>query len=77
MLTVSEPRLPFDADPPLDDALLAGLEPVLWKALARPETHPSYVSAWRRAAARESVGTEPRPRAYALSPRRTRGATRA
>jgi hypothetical protein len=67
----------LDVDPPLDDALLAGLEPVLRDALARPETHPSYASAWRRAAAREAVGNESRPPAYALSPRRTRGATRA
>jgi len=67
----------LDVDPPLGEALLAGLEPVLRDALARPETHPSYASAWRRTAVRESVGNEPRPPAYALSPRRTRGATRA
>ncbi len=36
----------------------------------------SYVSSWRRAAAREGVDNEPVAR-YARSPRSTRGATRA
>ena len=68
----------IEIDPPLDEAMLASLEPVLRAGLlAAGTTHPSYASAWRRTAARESVGNEPRPPAYALSPRRTRGATRA
>jgi hypothetical protein len=41
--------------------------------------HPpaAYVSAWRRAAAREAVAGLPARSSYALSPRSTRGATRA
>jgi hypothetical protein len=37
----------------------------------------AYASAWRRAAAREAVAEWPVRPSYALSPRRTRGATRA
>ena len=37
----------------------------------------AYRSAWWRAAAREAVDNAPEPVRYALSPRSTRGATRA
>ena len=41
------------------------------------ETPALYRSAWRQAAAQEAVECEPGEEGYALSPRRTRGATRA
>lgn len=46
-----------------------------WPGL-EPEGRPKQ-SAWSAAAAREAVGGAPRPECYALSPRSTRGATRA
>jgi hypothetical protein len=68
----------IDVVPPVDEALLESVEPLLRDALAPPAaTHTSHGSAWRRAAARESVRNEPRAPLYALSPRSTRGATRA
>ncbi|OFW53633.1 MAG: hypothetical protein A2146_01435 [Actinobacteria bacterium RBG_16_67_10] len=55
---------------------------VLGRALARTavrldERPAAYSSAWRCAAAREAVETLPARGSYALSPRSTRGATRA
>jgi len=63
-----------------------GAEIVVTAALGATglELHPAppgYTSAWRRAALADSTGRVDRDegacRAYALSPRRTRGATRA
>jgi hypothetical protein len=63
--------------PPLSEgesrALRRGLATLGVRLDAQPE---AYRSAWRRAALREAIDNEPVPR-YALSPRRTRGATRA
>jgi hypothetical protein len=63
--------------PPLsedeDAALRRGLATLGGRLDGRPE---SYRSAWRRTALREATDNEPVPR-YALSPRSTRGATRA
>jgi hypothetical protein len=68
----------LEADPPLDDTLLAALEPFVLEASHRQSRASSaYVSAWRRAAACESVANEPKWTRYALSPRSTRGAARA
>jgi hypothetical protein len=70
----------IEVDPQLDGALVAALEPFLLRALhRRKDVHPALASSWRRAAARESVENDPfsRSRRYALSPRSTRGATRA
>ncbi|HEU0337452.1 MAG TPA: hypothetical protein VFR43_12895 [Gaiellaceae bacterium] len=47
----------------------AGVEPD-----GRP---PAYASRWRRAGLAEALEREPARRAYALSPRSSRGATRA
>lgn len=38
---------------------------------------PAYLSPWRHTAAREAISSEPEEERYALSPRSTRGATRA
>jgi hypothetical protein len=60
-----------------DDARDA-LERALAEAGEALERQPAaYASAWRRAAALEAVDGEPDEDGYALSPRSTRGATRA
>jgi hypothetical protein len=68
----------LEADPPVDEALLAALEPLVVAATRqRKRGRSDDVSAWRRAAARESVENDPMEAGYAPSPRSTRGATRA
>jgi hypothetical protein len=64
------PPLPDDARDALARALAEAGE-----SLERQST--TYRSAWRRAAALEAVDGEPDDDGYALSPRSTRGATRA
>jgi hypothetical protein len=54
-------------------AVVRGLATLGIRLDGEPE---AYRSAWRRTALREATDNEPIPR-YALSPRRTRGATRA
>ena len=62
--------------PPLPDRELAALQQALIRAGTRLDHLPeAYVSAWRRAAAREATRNE--PVRYTPSPRSTRGATRA
>ena len=59
----------------LDDAVLRrALEAAGIGLVSRPE---AAVSAWSRVAAREAVDNQPARAGYALSPRSTRGATRA
>lgn len=68
----------IDVDPPLEPVLVEALRPLVLEMLrSNDRPHPALASAWRRAAACESVENDLlRPR-YALSPRSTRGATRA
>jgi hypothetical protein len=70
--------VPIDVRPPLPDEARDALERALVEAGEALEEQPSaYRSAWRRAAALEAVDVEPDEDGYALSPRSTRGATRA
>jgi hypothetical protein len=63
--------------PPVSEGESAALRRGLAALGVRLDWQPeAYRSAWRRAALRESTDNEPVPR-YALSPRSTRGATRA
>jgi hypothetical protein len=70
--------VPIDVRPPLPDDARAALERALADAGEAVEDQPSaYRNAWRRAAALEAADGEPDEDGYALSPRSTRGATRA
>ena len=70
--------MPIDVRPPLPDDARDTLARALAEAGEALEQQPvAYRSAWRRAAALESVDGEPDEDGYALSPRSTRGATRA
>ncbi len=67
----------IEVAPPLGEAELRALSYALERAGVRLDGRPeAYRSAWRRTALREATDNEPVPR-YALSPRSTRGATRA
>ena len=68
----------LETDPPLAPAELAVVRLALTRSGISVDKPPeAYTSRWKRAAAREAVENEdPRAR-YALSPRSTRGATRA
>jgi hypothetical protein len=72
----------LDVDPPVPDAVQAAIRDALAEGgFALDGSYPA-ASPWRRAAAREAVDNQPgsrrRGRArYTLSPRSTRGATRA
>lgn len=67
-----------DARPSLSPDEQIVVELALRRARVRLEdVPPAYESSWRRAGARESVGSEPAREGYARSPRSTRGATRA
>ena len=48
----------LDADPALGEAELAALEAVLLADARTGDAYHAYVSAWRRTAARESVGDD-------------------
>lgn len=64
--------------PPIREAEQRAVTHVLRRAGIRLDGLPElYRSAWRRTAAHEAVDNEPAPIRYALSPRSTRGATRA
>jgi hypothetical protein len=66
------------ADPPLEEREAAVVSRVLEMGIGSLATQsPPAASEWRRAAAREAVEGEPEDARYALSPRSTRGATRA
>jgi hypothetical protein len=66
----------LDVEPPLEPALAKALGSLLEGAL--PETAGlSRDSPWRRAGLAEAVDGVEAPEDYALSPRSTRGATRA
>jgi hypothetical protein len=70
----------LDVVPALPEPELTAIRRVLSRAGVQLDGQPeSYLSAWRRASAREAVDNEPaRVRvSYARSPRSTRGATRA
>jgi hypothetical protein len=71
--------LPIDATPLLGDDELEALQVALVRAGILPHTRlPAYGSEWARLAREEAVESEAaEPSPYALSPRRTRGATRA
>ena len=70
--------MPIDVRPPLPDDERDALARALADAGEPLEQQSTaYRSAWRRAAALEAVESEPDEDGYALSPRRTRGATRA
>ena len=70
--------MPIDVRPPLPDEARDALERALAAPGDAPERQPAaYRSAWRRVAALEAVDGEPDEDGYALSPRSTRGATRA
>ena len=63
--------------PPVSAAESVALRRALATLAVRLDGQPeAYRSAWRRTALREATDNEPVPR-YALSPRSTRGATRA
>jgi hypothetical protein len=67
----------LDVVPPVPAEQRAALAHALTELGVRLDGQPTgYRSAWRRTAARESTDNAPTPR-YALSPRSTRGATRA
>jgi hypothetical protein len=64
--------------PPVSETELLAIRQALetaWPGVD-PKGRPKQ-SAWSATAAREAVGDAPRPECYALSPRSTRGATRA
>ena len=65
------------ADPPLGEPARRALIEALGRTGTEVEATPSaYGSAWRMAGLREAAGRD-EPEDYALSPRSTRGATRA
>jgi hypothetical protein len=72
-------ELPIDATPPLGDDEHQALHLALVRAGVLPHASPpAHGSEWARSAREEAVESEAaEPSAYALSPRRTRGATRA
>lgn len=73
----------LEVHPPVPDAVGAVIRTALAEGgVALDGRHPTYAGSWRRAAAREAVDNDPLPRRrgqtrYTLSPRSTRGATRA
>lgn len=68
----------LDVDPPVSDAELVVLRRALASSGLRLDvTPPAFSSAWLKSALREGVESSPSARRYALSPRSTRGATRA
>jgi hypothetical protein len=72
----------FDATPPLADSELEALHQALRQAHLLPDAEPeAHRAPWRQIAAREAVGNVSEDSSddelYALSPRSTRGATRA
>jgi hypothetical protein len=70
-------------DPPVPEVVRAAIRSALAEGgIALDGRHPVYAGPWRRAAAREAVDNQPERRrgisaGYTLSPRSTRGATRA
>jgi len=66
----------LDAEPPLDPAVAKALASLLEDVVPAP-AGLSRDDPWRRAALTEAVEEEELPADYALSPRSTRGATRA
>jgi hypothetical protein len=70
----------LEVSPQPGDSELAAIRLALACADVRLDGQPAlYTSAWRRAALREAIGDEPEPEPepHVLSPRSTRGATRA
>jgi hypothetical protein len=67
----------LEATPPLDPALAKALVALLEDLDARSPAHDGDDSAWRRAALAEAISDSDDAVDYALSPRSTRGATRA
>jgi hypothetical protein len=63
--------------PAVDAATKRALQIVLARARIRGPVGRAYDDAWRRSAWREAVERSELAAAYAPSPRRTRGATRA
>jgi hypothetical protein len=69
--------LELDAVPALDAAVRRALVAALDDAWASAPGASAYDDAWRRAALSEGVAADDPDAGYALSPRSTRGATRA
>jgi len=63
--------------PALDDSTERALRSALGAVKADTSQAEAYVSAWRRAGLAEGVEQDDADPGYALSPRSTRGATRA
>jgi hypothetical protein len=71
-------RVTLEAEPPVADEELLAIREALAVASAFTARETRLASSrWQRVAAREAVENEPAGRRYALSPRSTRGATRA
>jgi hypothetical protein len=70
-------EMELDATPAIDAAVEPALLAVLDDAGVRTPGSSGYDDAWRRAALHEGVDGDDPPVGYALSPRSTRGATRA
>jgi hypothetical protein len=68
-----------DVTPPLDDAMRRALLDALGRAGVVGPPRPADASAgpWRLAGLREAIDDDAESGGYALSPRSTRGATRA
>lgn len=67
----------IEADPPLGEPGRRALIEALERAFVPTDrTPPAYESAWRAAGLHEAADAD-EPEGYALSPRSTRGATRA
>ena len=70
--------MPYEVVPPLSAAELRALRTALAEAGIRLDTeHAAYATPWRRTALGEAVDADSMEAPYALSPRSTRGATRA
>jgi hypothetical protein len=68
----------LDVVPPVSREERAVLVDAVARAGLEPDGLPAaYASPWRRAGLAEATGRDDGPDAYALSPRSTRGATRA
>lgn len=69
----------IDADvvPPIEPVELRALLAALERTGVRASGTDGSSTSWRRAGIREAVGDDETDGGYALSPRRTRGATRA
>ena len=75
MDSVGSSGVEVSVDPPVDEALREALAEALSHQTA--EAYAGYGDRWRRAALEDGVSRAEDESGYALSPRSTRGATRA